>query len=107
MITLSRRATEKIKEIIESEGKTDWGLRIAVKGGGCSGFTYRMEFDRNKTEIDQILDCEGIKIYIDSKSMIYLSGTEIDFTEGLDGSGFVFTNPNVKRSCGCGNSFDV
>ena len=107
MVTLSEKAQTKIKEIMKSGNKTGWGLRISVRNGGCSGFAYSMEFDENRTEHDQILDFNGFKVYVDSKSLIYLVGTEVDFSDGLNDSGFVFNNPNAKNSCGCGNSFAV
>lgn len=107
MINLSENAVHKIKEIIKLEGKEGQGLRLGVKAGGCSGFSYIMKFDNNYSENDQVLNIDDVKILIDSKSLVYLAGTTIDFTDGLNGSGFVFQNPNATRSCGCGSSFSA
>lgn len=107
MINVSSTAINKIQSILETENKHGAGLRIGVKGGGCSGFTYVMKFDENISEGDQTFEYDDVKIVVDSKSLVYLAGTELDYTDGLDGSGFVFNNPNVTRSCGCGSSFAV
>ncbi|HID38885.1 MAG TPA: iron-sulfur cluster insertion protein ErpA, partial [Calditrichaeota bacterium] len=105
MIQLSERAIDKIKSIIVNESKEGFNLRVGVKGGGCSGFTYVMYFDDKKQDADQLFSFKGINLVVDSKSLVYLSGAEIDYTDGLNGSGFVFNNPNVTRTCGCGSSF--
>jgi len=105
MINVSNKAVEKIREILAEEEKKDWSLRIGVKGGGCSGFTYALNIAQGVGENDQVFDFDGVKVVVDSKSFTYLSGTELDFTDGLHGSGFVFNNPNASRTCGCGNSF--
>ena len=107
MITLTPNAKKKIKSIYEKENKTNVELRIGIKGGGCSGFTYIMDFVDQYSESDQHFMIDGLKIVIDSKSLLYLAGTEIDYTDGFSGSGFVFSNPNAIRSCGCGSSFAV
>ncbi len=107
MINISDRAISKIKDIMQSENKLDSGLRIGVKGGGCSGFTYVIDFEDQPRSNDQTYNIDNIKVVIDSKSVVYLAGTELDFTDGLNGAGFVFKNPNASRSCGCGNSFAV
>lgn len=83
------------------------GLRVGVKGGGCSGMTYVLGFDESPKENDTIMEQHGISIFIDPKSLFYLSGTVLDFSDGLNGKGFVFTNPQAARTCGCGNSFGV
>ncbi len=106
MIQFTDRAIEKIRQIKQQEGAEKEGLRIGVKGGGCSGLTYVMFFDNSKAE-DQVLEFDDVQIFVDSKSFVYLVGATIDFTDGLNGSGFVFQNPNATRSCGCGNSFAV
>ena len=107
MITVSDKAVDKIKEILESEQKSDGFIRVGIKGGGCSGFTYILDIEESQKEGDQLYNFDNIKVLIDSKSIIYLAGTELDYTDGLNGSGFVFNNPNAQRTCGCGNSFAV
>ena len=104
MITLTEFAATKIKALLEDKEET--GIRAAVQGGGCSGFTYQLKFD-NQEEKDKVLESNGIEIYIDSKSYLYLMGTQIDFIDELNQSGFKFTNPNAKRTCGCGESFSI
>jgi len=107
MIQLSDRAIDKIKSILREEKKEGFNLRIGIKGGGCSGFTYVMYFDDKRQEADQLFSFDEVNVVVDSKSLVYLSGAEIDYTDGLNGSGFVFNNPNVSRTCGCGNSFSA
>ncbi len=105
-ISLTVKAEEEIRTIIrENEIPETYGLRIGVKGGGCSGLTYSLGFDAEKRENDEELILNGIRIYIDAKSLFYLEGTQLDFTDGLSGKGFVFNNPNAVRTCGCGSSF--
>ncbi len=104
MITLTKFAASKIKTLLTEKKET--GIRAGVQGGGCSGFTYRLQFDNSK-EGDKIIESHGIQIYIDPKSYLYLMGTEIDFVDNLNQSGFKFVNPNAKRTCGCGESFSV
>ncbi len=82
-------------------------LRIAIKEGGCSGFSYKLDFDPHKGEQDRLLESKGVKIVVDSKSLLYLMGMVLDFDGGLNGKGFTFSNPNAKKSCGCGFSFGV
>lgn len=82
-------------------------LRVSVKGGGCSGLSYNLDFDNEANKGDQFFEDQGIKIALDMKSFLYLAGTELDFTDGLNGKGFNFNNPNASRSCGCGESFSV
>jgi iron-sulfur cluster assembly protein len=107
MITLTDKAADKVKEILGNEQKTDHALRIGVKGGGCSGFSYTLNIDKIFAESDQLFEDKGIKIVVDAKSFIYLSGTQVDFVENLSGSGFTFANPNAQRTCGCGSSFQA
>jgi len=107
MITLTDKAAGKVKEILENEKKIDCALRLGVKGGGCSGFSYTMNLDEVLTESDQVFEDKGVKIVVDAKSFIYLSGTQVDFVENLSGSGFTFSNPNATRTCGCGSSFQA
>ena len=107
MISLSDKAADKVREILGNEAKDDHALRVGVKGGGCSGFSYTLDIDKIFAESDQIFEEKGIKIVIDAKSFIYLSGTQVDYVENLSGSGFSFSNPNATRTCGCGSSFQA
>lgn len=107
MITVSDKAVVKIKEILKAENKEDGCLRVGIKGGGCSGFTYTLDLEEAATEADQQYQFDGVSVIVDNKSIIYLAGTELDYTDGLNGSGFVFNNPNATRTCGCGDSFAV
>ena len=107
MITLTDKAASKVKEILTSENRETSALRLAVKGGGCSGFTYTLNFDENAGETDQVFEDKGVKIFVDAKSFVFLSGTQLDYTDGLTGAGFTFKNPNATRSCGCGSSFQA
>ena len=104
MITLSESAAKKLKALIEN--KEESGVRAAVRGGGCSGFTYKLLFD-NENKDDRVILDKDVKIYVDPKSFLYLMGTQIDFVDELNQSGFRFVNPNAKRTCGCGESFSV
>ncbi|CAM0117414.1 iron-sulfur cluster assembly accessory protein [Rhabdochlamydiaceae symbiont of Dictyostelium giganteum] len=103
-ITLSPRAAEKYKEILEDEGKEGWGLRFADRAGGCSGFEYVLDYSEAPSEEDAVFHSEGVEIHIQKNSVDRLKGCVIDFVDGLNGSGFKITNPNVKGSCGCGKS---
>ncbi|MEZ5978952.1 MAG: iron-sulfur cluster assembly accessory protein [Planctomycetota bacterium] len=108
MISVSERAAREVGRIIEEQhlsGATV--LRVGVKGGGCSGFSYTLGFDDHTSETDQIFESSGVKVAVDPKSFLYLNGTEIDFEESLMGRGFKFQNPNASKSCGCGESFHV
>ena len=107
-VKISEIAAEKIKYFAEKEGmKDNVGLRVAVKGGGCSGLTYDLAITDQEKESDKIVEQYGVKVMVDKKSYIYLVGTELDFSDGLNGKGFVFENPNAKKACGCGTSFAV
>lgn len=106
MITLTPVAIAKVKEIL-LERKEEAGLRIAVIGGGCSGFQYQMTLDKAPQEDDKVFDMEGLKIFIDSRSILYLNGTEVDYEDGSNGAGFKFDNPNAKDNCGCGECFEA
>jgi iron-sulfur cluster assembly protein len=105
MITLTPGAIAKVKAIL-AEHEDETGLRIAVVGGGCSGFQYQMTLDRKPREDDKIMEVEGLKVFVDPQSLVYLNGTKVDYVDGLNGSGFKFDNPNAKASCGCGESFE-
>ncbi len=108
MVTVTEEAKNKINELKAKEGKDgNYGIRVAVQGGGCSGLMYDLEFDASEKENDQIFEDNGVKIYVDKKSLLYLVGTQLDFSDGLNGKGFQFKNPNASRTCGCGESFSV
>lgn len=108
MITITDKAKGKIDQLMqESQMDTDYFLRVSVKGGGCSGLMYDMDFDNEVKADDQFFEDRGIRIALDMKSFLYLAGTELDFTDGIDGKGFNFNNPNASRSCACGESFSV
>ena len=107
-ISVTDKAVKEIKRIMDENNITpEFGLRIGVKGGGCSGFTYTIGFDPETREGDSIIEQEGVKLLVDGKSLFYLSGTQLDFSDGLNGKGFIFNNPNATKSCGCGESFGV
>ena len=105
LVTLTESAVEKVKELLKEE-EAGKGLRLGVKGGGCSGFSYSTTFDFEK-ERDNILDLDGFKVFLDPKSTIYLKGIQLDYQSGLEGKGFVFQNPNASNTCGCGESFSI
>ena len=108
-ITITDRAIERLKTIAEGEGidTESAALRLAVKQGGCSGLTYDLGWDTTILESDQIEMIAGIKVVVDSRSEVYVEGTELDFTDGLDGQGFHFLNPQASRTCACGESFGL
>ena len=108
MITVSETAKAKLQSLME-EGSIQSGsyLRVGVEGGGCSGLSYKMDFDTGMKEGDQLFEDKGIRILVDKKSFLYLVGTELDYSGGLNGKGFSFINPNASRTCGCGESFAV
>ena len=108
LVTVTPRAAQEIRKI-KSDNKIPEGhaLRLGVKGGGCSGMTYVLAFDESPKDRDTVYQLEGLTIYIDPKSQFYLSGTTLDFSDGLSGRGFVFNNPNAAKTCGCGHSFGV
>lgn len=107
-ITITDKATEKVKQLMADENMgADYFVRVSVKGGGCSGLSYDLDFDNERKDSDQEFESNGIKIVCDLKSYLYLAGTELDFSDGLNGKGFAFINPNAKRTCGCGESFAV
>jgi iron-sulfur cluster assembly protein len=108
MITISEKAAQKVNEILKAEEKDDsYFVRVSVIGGGCSGLSYKMDFDNQLREKDQVFEDKGIKLVTDLKSFLYLCGTELDFSDGLNGKGFQFINPNASRTCACGESFAV
>ncbi len=105
-VSVTERAAARIKELIEAENRVGQGLRVKVVGGGCSGLQYKVDFDMPKAT-DKVFEKDGAKVLVDMKSLLYLTGTELDYKDELMQSGFVFQNPNVKKSCGCGASFTV
>lgn len=108
MVTVTDLAKNKIFELKKQEGKSEIdGIRVSVEGGGCSGLMYDLAFDATELSTDHIFEDKGVKIFVDKKSLLYLIGTELDFTDGLNGKGFHFKNPNATRTCGCGESFSV
>src|SRR5688572_20829228 len=109
MITVTDKAKEKITELMDHErvNNHEGFIRVGVLGGGCSGLTYQLKFDTELKETDKIFEDKGVKIVVDKKSILYLAGTELDFSDGLNGKGFQFVNPNATRTCGCGESFAV
>ena len=109
-VAISEKAAEKIKYFAQKDGIEDnVGVRVAVKGGGCSGLTYDLKItgDLEVSDDEKIVEQHGVKVIVEKKSYIYLVGTELDFSDGLNGKGFVFENPNAKKACGCGTSFSV
>lgn len=107
VVITPRAALEIVKIKQENNIAETHALRLGVKGGGCSGMSYVLAFDEKPRTGDAIYQIEGITVYVDPKSLFYLSGTTLDFSEGLNGRGFVFNNPNASRTCGCGSSFGV
>ncbi|WP_224365433.1 HesB/IscA family protein [Hyalangium versicolor] len=106
-IVLSDSAVQRLRVLLEQRQTPEAGLRLAVKGGGCSGLQYAMEWAEKPRERDKIFERDGVRVFVDPKSYLYLMGTELTFEESLMGSGFKLQNPNVKTACGCGESFTV
>ncbi len=106
-ISLTANAVTKVKEIMAQQNPVPAGLRVGVVGGGCSGFSYSMSFENGAGMMDKVFDMEGLKVYVDATSLMYLNGCRVDYVETLEGAGFKFENPNVKSTCGCGSSFNV
>ena len=109
MIKVSDQAKQKAIQLMTEDGFNPFEdfIRVGVKSGGCSGLEYILNFDNQKTETDQIFEDNGIKVIIEKKSILYLAGTTLEFSGGLNGKGFVFNNPNASRTCGCGESFSL
>lgn len=107
MITITDSARDQAIKLMTEEKIDSSFIRVGVKGGGCAGLSYVLEFDDKVGELDEVFEDKGIKIVCDRKSILYLFGTELDFSGGLNGKGFTFVNPNESRSCGCGSSFSV
>ena len=106
-ISISKEAAEHVRQFSGLEGKPGTNLRVAVKGGGCSGLTYVLDMVDEPKEGDKVLEEHGLKLFVDRKSYVLLAGTILDYSGGLNGKGFVFNNPNAKTTCGCGTSFSV
>jgi iron-sulfur cluster assembly accessory protein len=106
-IELTPKAVAKVKEIMAQQNPVPAGLRVAVVGGGCSGFSYQMNFENQTNGVDKTYEFDGLKVFVDQASLMYINGTKIDYVETLEGAGFKFENPNVKTTCGCGSSFSA
>ena len=107
MIEVSEKAAEVLRQQMEKENRPNAIVRLAVKGGGCSGLTYDLSFEEAPKEYDKFFESQGLKMVVDKKSYLFLNGTTLDYTSNLMGSGFQFKNPNAKKSCGCGTSFSA
>jgi iron-sulfur cluster assembly accessory protein len=106
-VILTSKAISKVKEIMGQQDPVPAGLRVGVVGGGCSGFSYSMSFENSPGMMDKVFDFDGLKVYVDATSVMYLDGCIVDYLETIEGAGFKFENPNVKSTCGCGSSFSV
>lgn len=107
MITVTENAKNQAVRLMGEDGKAGFFIRVGVEGGGCSGLRYQLTFDNQEGENDKIFEDNGIKVVVDKKSFLYLVGTTLDFSGGLNGKGFIFSNPNAERTCGCGESFSL
>ena len=107
-IHVTEAAAKKVRNFAEKQGLGDeFGIKVAVKGGGCSGLMYTLSIEKEATPEDKIIEDQGIQIFVPKRSYVFLAGTVLDFSDGLNGKGFVFANPNAKSTCGCGNSFSA
>jgi iron-sulfur cluster assembly protein len=104
---VTEKAAKQLISVQEREGKKDFFLRVSVVGGGCSGFSYKMSFEEKQNEGDKVFEHFGVKVLVDPKSLLFLDKTQLDFSDGLNGQGFTFQNPNAKSTCGCGSSFSA
>jgi len=109
MITVTEKAKKRLSELMlaDSYDPSTHFVRVGVKGGGCSGLSYQLAFDKESSDQDQVIEDNGMRIVVDKKSLLYLAGTSLEFSDGLNGKGFVFHNPNASRTCGCGESFSL
>jgi iron-sulfur cluster assembly protein len=105
MIQVTPKAVQRIRQVFARQGVEGGGLRVGVQGGGCSGLSYLIRFEPKERPSDQVFEFDGVKVFVDPKSLLYLDGITLDYRESLMQSGFVFDNPNAKKSCGCGTSF--
>jgi iron-sulfur cluster assembly protein len=104
---ITEKAADQVRRLAKAEKFEFDGLRVSVQGGGCSGLVYKLGMENQERDDDKVYEQHGVKLFVDKKSVIYLIGTELDFSDGLNGKGFVFANPNAKKACGCGNSFST
>ena len=107
MITLTENAVKQVNTLLGQQGRPGYGLRVGVTGGGCAGLSYKFTFEEKPQENDKVLEHQGVKIFVDTRSYLFLNGMEIDYHSDLMSSGFTFNNPNAKSACGCGTSFSV
>lgn len=107
MITLTDNAIKAVSRFIRGSEKPIAGLRVSISGGGCSGFQYHLSLEESAAAGDTVVECGGVKVFVDAASIPFLQGVKVDIVEGLEGTGFKFENPNAKASCGCGNSFSA
>ena len=107
MIEATSSAVSHIRQMLGEQNRQDWGVRVGVKGGGCSGLTYTMDFEAKPGDHDRVFEVEGVRIFCDPKSYLYLNGLTLDFSGQLMGGGFKFVNPNAQRTCSCGTSFST
>ena len=107
MVIVTDKAKEQALRLMKEEGQVGYFIRVGVEGGGCSGLMYQLKFDNEINESDKEFENNGIKVVVDKKSFLYLVGTTLDFSGGLNGKGFIFSNPNAERTCGCGESFSL
>ena len=107
MVTISDSARDRLNYILEKEEKKQTYVRVGVESGGCSGLSYKLGFENLKHKDDELIENNGIKLLVNKKSFLYLAGTILEFSDGLNGKGFVFNNPNANRTCGCGESFSL
>ena len=107
MVTVSDEAAEKVRKLLGEQGNPGYGLRMGVVGGGCSGFQYKLEFEESPGDMDQVFESNGVKVFVDAKSSLYLNGVILRYDDGLMGAGFQVENPNARTTCGCGESFSA
>ena len=107
MITISDSAKQRLHDLLDKDDIKKSFVRVGVESGGCSGLSYKLDFDNKKHQDDEMIENNGIKLLVNKKSFLYLIGTTLEFSDGLNGKGFVFNNPNAKRTCGCGESFSL
>ena len=107
IVNVTDTAAVKIKELLLSEGKEGYGIRLSVAGGGCHGYQYGMQFEEGSTDADQVIELQGVKFFVDAMSLPMLTGAQVDYVESMQGSGFAINNPNAQSTCGCGSSFSA
>lgn len=107
MVEISDSAKNRLNTLLSNDKNKNTYVRVGVESGGCSGLSYKLEFEKTKNEDDQLIENNGIKLLVNKKSVLYLAGTVLEFSDGLNGKGFVFKNPNASRTCGCGESFSL